>query len=338
MTTPPAAASPAPQRIVDYDGGYDYCAFWGNRDYEHWVEARTLRRLLPRIGRASWFADFGGGFGRNAIHYRAVADHVILLDYSVIQLTRAAERLAPEIRAGHTTLIRADLAQLPLVDSAVDAAMVVRVLHHMSDVDKCLTEMGRTVGRRWLVDVPIKHHALARLRSARSGSSARLKGPQPEVTGSTQYPFYTFQLAAIRECLRRAGFRSHSAASVNNFRRWDQVLPARLVNGLRPAVYAMELAAQRLGRGWWGPSQFLLATRGRAQAGRLVPEDRATPAALVELARRTRCPSCHSELAWTPAAASCRGCGRSYPFRGGFWDFSLSDGPASADRPATSEL
>ncbi|HUY08977.1 MAG TPA: class I SAM-dependent methyltransferase [Candidatus Dormibacteraeota bacterium] len=329
MTTPPGPASPPRQRIVDYDGGFDYCAFWGNRDYEHWVEARTLRRLLPRLGRASWFADFGGGFGRNAIHYRGVADHVILVDYSVIQLTRATERLAPEIMAGQVTLIRADLAQLPLVDSAVDAAMVVRVLHHMSDADKCLTEMARTVGRRWLVDVPIKHHALARLRSVRSGSSAQVRGPEPVVTGSTQYPFYTFQLAAIRDCLRRAGFRSHAAASVNNFRRWDQVLPTGLVNGLRPAVYSMELAVQRLGRGWWGPSQFLLATRSRAQACRLLPTARTTPSALIELARRTRCPGCHSELSWTLAAASCRTCGRRYPFRGGFWDFSLSEGRES---------
>ncbi|MGC2191921.1 MAG: class I SAM-dependent methyltransferase, partial [Candidatus Dormiibacterota bacterium] len=260
MPSPSQPPAPASQEIVDYDSGFDYCAFWGNRDYEQWVEARTLRRLLPRLGQAEWFADFGGGYGRNAGHYRAVAEHVILVDYSVTQLTRAAEWLAPEIAAGRVHLIRADLGRLPLIDSAVDAAMIVRVLHHMTEVEPCLMEMGRTVGRRWLVDVPIKHHALARLRGVRRGTSGQLRGPEPIVTGSTDYPFYTFQLAAIRECLRRAGFRSHTAASVNNFRRWDQVLPTGLVRGRRPAVYSMELAAQRLGRGWWGPSQFLFAT------------------------------------------------------------------------------
>lgn len=323
----PARAAP----IVDYDSGFDYCAFWGNRDYEQWVEARTLRRLLPRLGRVDWFADFGGGFGRNATHYRPVADHVVLVDYSVTQLTRAAERLGPEIEAGRIHLIRADLGSMPLIDAAVEAAMVIRVLHHMTDLERCLTEMSRTVGRRWLVDVPIKHHALARARGVRTGDLSRVRGPEPVVTGSTDYPFYTFQLTAVRACLRRAGFRSHAAASVNNFRRWDQVLPSNLVSGLRPAVYSMELFAQRLGRGWWGPSQFLLATRSSPKTVQLRVPPADTPRHLEGLAQRTCCPSCRSDLTWRPDEARCSGCGRSYPRRGGFWDFALDPAAVGAE-------
>lgn len=318
--TPDPRTRPTPP-VVDYDSGFDYCAFWGNRDYEQWVEARTLRRLLPRLGRASWFADFGGGYGRNATYYRGVADHVLLVDYSVTQLTRAAERLASEIQAGRVHLIRADLAQLPLVDRAVDTAMVVRVLHHFTDVESCLAEMSRVVARRWLVDVPIKHHALAQWRSLRNGTRRQLRTPAPVVSGSTEFPFFTFQLRAVRGSLRRAGFASQSAASVNNFRRWDQVLSPRLVSGLRPVVYSLELAAQRLGRGWWGPSQFLLATRSRTELPRLraVPSD--TPPELVELAARTSCPRCRSDLSWSSLEVCCRACGASYPRRQGFWDF-----------------
>jgi ubiquinone/menaquinone biosynthesis C-methylase UbiE len=328
----PNPSADASARIVDYDSGFDYCDFWGNRDYESWVEARALRRLLPRLGRVDWFADFGGGFGRNAIHYRSVAEHAILADYSVTQLTRAAERLGGEIQAGRVHLIRADLGQLPLVDSAVDAAMVIRVLHHMTNVQKCLTEMCRTVGKRWLVDVPIKHHALAWLRTTRTGNVGQLLTPDPIVTGSTEYPFYTFQLAAIRQYLQRAGFRSHAAASVNNFRRWDRVLPQTIVGGLRPAIYALDLGAQRLGRGWWGPSQFLIATRSRPQAARLEPVVEGLPSYLAGLARRTRCPGCKAALTWTAAEASCRACGRRYPWRGGFWDFTLDQNADSNDR------
>ncbi|MFZ0996440.1 MAG: class I SAM-dependent methyltransferase [Candidatus Dormiibacterota bacterium] len=313
----------APPRIVDYDSGFDYCDFWGNRDYESWVEARALRRLLPRLGHVDWFADFGGGFGRNATHYQSIAKHVILVDYSVTQLTRAADRLGPELRAGRVHLIRADLGELPLVDSAVDAAMVIRVLHHMTNAQRCLTEMCRTVGDRWLVDVPIKHHALAWLRSARTGHVRQLLTPEPNVTGSSEYPFYTFQLAAIRQCLRSAGFRSHAAASVNNFRRWDRVLPQAVVSSLRPAIYTLDLVAQRLGRGWWGPSQFLLASRSRPQSPQLAPIVGDLPDHLAGLARRTRCPGCHASLTWSVAEASCECCGRRYSQCGGFWDFTL---------------
>ncbi|MGH8235386.1 MAG: class I SAM-dependent methyltransferase [Rhodanobacteraceae bacterium] len=325
MSPTPARQPPDSSRIVDYDSGFDYLAFWGNRDYERWVEARTLRRLLPRLGRLGWLADFGGGFGRNAGHYARVADHAVLVDYSVTQLTRAAERLAPEIGAGRLHLIRADLASLPLIDSAVEGAMVVRVLHHMTNVEACLAEIARTVGRRWLVDVPIKHHALASLRGARQGTSRQLRDSSPVVTGSTEFPFYTFQLAAIRACLRRAGFRSQSAASVNNFRRWDQSLPPSLVHGLSPAVYGLELVAQRLGRGWWGPSQFLLATRSHPRDQQLAPARPGTPPALEGLARRTRCPFCRSELDWSGTEAGCSTCGKSYPRRAGFWDFSIRE-------------
>lgn len=321
--TLPNPSADVSSRIVDYDSGFDYCDFWGNRDYESWVEARALRRLLPRLGHVDWFADFGGGFGRNAVHYQNVCQHAILVDYSVTQLTRAAEFLAPDIQAGRIHLIRADLARLPLVDSAVDAAMVVRVLHHMTDVQRCLVEMCRTVRTRWLVDVPIKHHALAWLRSTRNGNVRQLLTPEPIVSGSTEYPFYTFQLAVVRQFLRSAGFRSHAAASVNNFRRWDRVLPDSVVNGLRPAVYALDLGAQRLGRGWWGPSQFLIATRGRAQATRLAPLDQSLPLHLAELARRTQCPGCHADLTWSVTHASCSECGQRYSLRDGFWDFTL---------------
>jgi ubiquinone/menaquinone biosynthesis C-methylase UbiE len=319
----PDPSTDTPTQIVDYDSGFDYCGFWSNRDYESWVEARALRRLLPRLGHVDWFADFGGGFGRNAIHYQSIAKHVILVDYSVTQLNRAADRLGPELEAGRVHLIRADLGQLPLVDSAVDAAMVIRVLHHMTNAQRCLTEMCRTVGNRWLVDVPIKHHALAWLRSTRTGNVRQLLTAEPNVTGSTEYPFYTFQLAAIRKCLRSAGFRSHTAASVNNFRRWDRVLPQTVVGASRPAIYTLDLVAQRLGRGWWGPSQFLLATRTRTQRPRLAPMAEGVPADLAGLALRTRCPACHADLTWSVTEASCGSCGRRYPRRGGFWDFTL---------------
>jgi ubiquinone/menaquinone biosynthesis C-methylase UbiE len=330
LTPLPSPSAKDSSRIVDYDSGFDYCEFWGNRDYESWVEARALQRLLPRLGHVDWFADFGGGFGRNAVHYQGVSEHAILVDYSVTQLIRAAERLGPEIQAGRLHLIRADLGRLPLVDAAVDAAMVIRVLHHMTDVQRCLTEMCRTVGKRWLVDVPIKHHALAWIRSTRTGNVRQLLTPEPIVTGSTEYPFYTFQLAAIRRCLRSAGFRSHAAASVNNFRRWDRMLPQTVVSVLRPAVYTLDLAAQRLGRGWWGPSQFLLASRAQTRSASLAALDPSLPAQLAGLARRTRCPGCRGDLTWVAAEASCTMCGRRYPLRDGFWDFTLEQATGSS--------
>lgn len=322
---------PAADRIVDYDSGFDYCAFWDNRDYELWLERRVLRRLLPRLGRSRWFADFGGGFGRNAVHYLRDADRALLIDYSVSNLTRAGQYLAPQLATGQVELIRADLGRLPLRDGAVETAMVVRVLHHLGDVEACLTEMARVVSRSWLVDVPIKHHVLGRIRAAAGGRYGEVVGPRPLRTGSTEYPFYTFQLAAVRRCLERSGFATQMVASVNNFRRWDQLLPGAAVSLLRPAVYPMELAAERLGRGWWGPSQFLLASRRRALAPIRPGIPDATPGQLAELARLLCCPACRGQLRWSAERAQCPECQLSFPRRGPFWDFTSA--PAGAAAP-----
>ncbi len=322
MSTETENATGAPRRVVDYDGyGYDYRRFWQGRDYEQWAEARVLRRLMLQFGRPRWFADFGGGFGRNSRHYRGIADHSIVVDYSVTNLTRASDVLKEDIDAGRIHLIRSDLNKLPLIDSAVDGAMVVRVLHHLTDVDATIVEMGRTVGRRWLVDVPIKHHALGRLRSAAHGRYREMRTQEPLITGSSDYPFRTFSLAHIRRGLDTAGWATQLVASVNNFRRWDQVLPNSAVRVLRPVVYSMEVVAQSAGRGWWGPSQFVMARRRRLKPAQLRPVADDVNRVVAALAQRLWCPVCHGDLTWTAEAASCAACTRDYPRRALYWDF-----------------
>ena len=129
--------------IVNYDaGGYDYRHFWDDRDYELWAERRALRRAVSRLGPARWFIDCGGGFGRNAEHYRPLVDRFVLVDYSATNLTNAAELLADDVAAGRAVLVRCDVGALPFADRAFDAGMVVRVLHHLVDLDRALDELG----------------------------------------------------------------------------------------------------------------------------------------------------------------------------------------------------
>ncbi len=307
-------------RIVDYDGfGYDYRTYWTGRDYEQWAEDRAMRRLVPRLGRAGWFIDFGGGFGRNAVHYREQVDRYVIADYSATNLSAAAQELHADVAAGRTFLVRCDLSALPFADRAFDAAIVIRVLHHLPDLDGALAEMGRTVAGRWLLDVPIKHHALGLLRGAVRRDWRRVTGPAPLMTGTSSYPFWNFQLAAVRERLAAAGWRTRVAASVNNLRRWDRQLPHRLVRTLAPGVRLVELAGQRGGRGWWGPNQFLLADRVAGPS--VAAEGAAIPPGVPAIAGRMACPTCHGALDWTPETATCALCDATYPRVGAYWDF-----------------
>ena len=98
--------------VADYDSNdYDYQTFWTGRDYEQWAETVVLTRLMRDLGPSQWFADFGGGFGRNAVHYRDWVAHAVLIDFSVTNLERAGELYPEDVAAGRLHLVRSDLSR-----------------------------------------------------------------------------------------------------------------------------------------------------------------------------------------------------------------------------------
>lgn len=313
MSTPTTERSVA---VVDYDSdGYDYRTYWDDRAYERRAEAVALRRIFGRRPPVGWAADLGCGFGRNADHLLAHARHVVLVDYSVTNLRHAAQRYRDELVAGRIHLVRADLHALPLRDAAVDTVLAVRVLHHLPDLERCLPELVRVAAAGAVLDVPIKHHLLARLAALRA--TVDLDGPDPRVTGDTDFPFSAFGLDTVLDQLRTLGLDGRVAASVNNFRRWDRGLSAAGRRLCGPAVDVAERVAQRVGRGWWGPNQFVVAERRGCGVAFAAPDGTdASP-----LAARLRCPCCQGDLDWEPAAARCPFCELTYPRRHGFWDF-----------------
>jgi ubiquinone/menaquinone biosynthesis C-methylase UbiE len=317
------AYTPASQSVIDYDhGDYDYRNFWKSRQYEDWSESRVLARIMGEMGYPGWFADFGGGFGRNAAHYRHRAAHSVIVDYSAGNLERAGQMYATDVAAGRIHLVRGNVNALPFVDGAFESAMVVRVLHHLADAEGALTEMGRTIQDSWLVDVPIKHHALGRLRSVLQGQWRQMRSPEPLVRGTSMHPFHAFRLPVVRRQLSDRDWESDLVASVNNFRRWDQVCPRPVVTGLRPLVKSLEVVAQNAGRGWWGPSQFLVATRRVVVSPELRPvSGEGLSPTVAEFAKRVVCPECHGTFYWGPDNAACAECRRTYRRHGPFWDF-----------------
>lgn len=324
---PQAAGSGTPNGgsdagIADYDSNaYDYRTFWTGREYEQWAESAVLTPLMRRLPQATWFADFGGGYGRNIDHYRDLTRHGVLIDYSVNNLQTASDVHAAAVSTNKLYLVRADLAALPFRDAAFDASMTIRVLHHLRDADTALHETLRTVRTAAVIDVPIKNHVLARARALAKRDSTALRGPAPRIVGSSEHPFSEFQLKAVREVIDRAGFDTELVASVNNLRRWDQRLPKGAVKTLTPLAHGAERTFQWLGRGWWGPNQFLLATRRGAAAFTAASVPDGLQPGLADFAARTCCPVCHGDLQWTPDTATCAACARAYHRHGSFWDF-----------------
>lgn len=322
MTSQPPATQTAQVQIANYDeDNYDYRNFWRGRDYEHWAETRALHRLLARTPPAKWLVDLGGGFGRHVPLYQHHADAVVLVDYSMTNLSNAEQALMPNGPDGSLFLIRANLYHLPFRDGAFDLGMTTRVIHHLQAIDDALTEMGRALGERWLLDVPIKHHLLARARGLARGQLFPGRDRAPHRVGSPETPFYNFHLGTVRAQLAKQGWSSRIFASVNNFRRWERALPSPVWRVVRPMVNSAEMAAQRVGRGWWGPAQFLWLTRKSPVT--FAPEAPLglPPEPMARLAPRMQCPACRGALAWSADAAHCTACERTFARTGAIWDF-----------------
>jgi SAM-dependent methyltransferase len=299
----------SPPEICDYEGSPWHTAFWPGRNYEDRAERIALGHLLP--ARGARLCEIGAGFGRLVDLYRGY-ERVILLDYARSMLQEAVERLRGDPRY---LFVVADLYHLPLADSALDAAVTVRVLHHVADIPRALHEIARVVRPQgtYLTEFANKRHLKARLRYA-----FRHEGPDPD--SREPYEFvklnFDFHPRYIADQLHAAGFAIEDERAVSTFRLplFKRLIPPRLLaafdGALQHPTRRLEIS----------PRLFLRASSGKTGA----------PTLNQLLWRCTTCGS--TDIAETRASLVCRACARVYPIVDGIIDFKTEDeGPKTKD-------
>lgn len=292
-------------RICDYEGSDYKTEFWekGGREYEDLAERIALRRLLPQKG--SRLIDLGAGFGRLADLYGGY-EEVVLLDYSRSMLHQARERLGESC-----IYVAANLYNLPLNDACFDAAVTIRLLHHVQDIPAALGEIRRIIrpGGAYIIEYANKCHLKAILRYLLGRQNWNPFSLEPVEFSELHYDFHpTF----MRESLNRAGFRIERELAVSYLRLpfLKRFFPARFLAACDGALQ------------WTGafcklsPSVFLRArASGESGSHPLYPGE-------VEL---FRCPHCHgAPLKETSQSLDCPLCGRRWPIREGIYDFKES--------------
>lgn len=123
-----------------YDGT-EYKEFWAGKEkasLDH-LEHALVRELLPKSGRR--IIDIGCGFGRLADCYVDRFEQVVMLDGSMTLLQQARETLKDK-----AVYIAADANHLPLATASFDCAVMIRVLHHLSDTQWTLSDLNRILG------------------------------------------------------------------------------------------------------------------------------------------------------------------------------------------------
>lgn len=285
--------------ICDYEG-HDYRSkFWGKgREYEDLAERIALRRLLPPRGQR--LMEIGAGYGRLADLYNSF-QQVILLDPALSMLREAQQILGD---APRFLYVRGDTYNLPLVDAACDTVVMVRVMHHLSDVPRGLAEIARSLtgGGTLVCEYANKRNlkAVARYLVRRQAWSPF--SPEPIEFAPLHFDFHP---AWMSQRLSEAGLISRRELAVSNFRLapLKRLVPAS-------ALASLDGLVQPTGsRCKLSPSVILRAT-ATAQPQRSLPEN------------PFRCPVCHgARLAEQPQALICDVCGRNWRIDEGIYDF-----------------
>lgn len=295
---PSPAPAPSPQ-VIDYEGSDYQQRFWeqGGRAYEDLAERSALRKLLPPAGRR--LVEFGAAFGRLADLYDGY-DQVLLLDYSRSLLRQAQARLGV---GGRFIYVAANLYKLPLAADVVDAAVMVRVMHHLADVPAALAQIRRAIapGGVFVAEYASKRHLKSIARYALRRQAWSPYDPSPYEFVPLNFDFHP---AWMTEQLQAAGFRMDQELAVSHFR-----LP--LLKRLVPAetLAAMDGAVQEVGARWkLTPSVFV---RCAVPGGR----PSSLPAELFQ------CPECAGALAPGQDSLDCTACGRRWPASDHLYDF-----------------
>lgn len=127
----------------------DSHAFFG-RVAERWSHVRrelfgdqfTLTALLALLPDRLRVADLGCGPGDVAALLAPQVQHVYAVDHNDRMLAACSARLADVANA---EVVNADLAELPLGDGSVDAAMLMLVLHTIEAPAEVLSEAARII-------------------------------------------------------------------------------------------------------------------------------------------------------------------------------------------------
>ncbi len=115
---------------------------WDKVRDELFGDAFHLTGLLALLDPAAIVADLGCGTGRTSAALSPFVAQVVAVDASPEMLGAARARLAAH---DNVDLREGTLESLPLATASVDVALLVLVLHHVSDPSRILAEAARVV-------------------------------------------------------------------------------------------------------------------------------------------------------------------------------------------------
>jgi ubiquinone/menaquinone biosynthesis C-methylase UbiE len=294
---PKLAAGKKPHQLYDQT---DYREFWAGLSKMKLdeLEHRVVKRLLPGSGRR--IIDIGCGYGRLAGCYEGRFQQAVMLDGSIALLRQARDNTG-----GRAVYVAADIFNVPFRTGAFDAALMVRVLHHLPRPQACLSEMRRILSEdgRLVMSYSNKRNAW------RIGLWLTGRTPHNPLTLeplAVEDTFIHYHLRYVRRLMIEAGFdvsRSLGTGVLDKLAgamgRWGRRIPPGLAlaglfgaTGIAPWIFC----------------------EARARGGPALSGAEGIDDLLL-------CPLCRSGLAREADGYTCLCCRRRFPVEDGILDF-----------------
>lgn len=257
MATPPKNQ----QDTINFydDDKHDYRDFWVGRDYENLSEEVAIRRLL-KGQHFSTALDYGGGYGRLSEVLLNYADKYVLVDPSQKQLDIGKEKYGKNPDISYVLLDKKDY--VPAKDESIDLLVMVRVTHHIIDLDKTLTDIHRALkpGGKAIIEVANYAHFMHRIKHF-----AKLKklpaGPVPvgDVSNGIKEdtPFVNHNAKTVNKQLNEHNLRVETILSVSNLRKGI----VKKTLSMKQLIRLEATLQPKLAKLYFGPSIFFLVEK-----------------------------------------------------------------------------
>lgn len=204
---------------------YDYPSYWEGRDYEHESEIIAIKAFLDRISKIKTILEVGAGYGRLANAYIFRGKKITLTDPSS-KLLKIARANFEELKS--VEYIQSTLENLhkKIKASSLDLILIVRVLHHIEDIDKCLSFAKRSLKKNgyFIIEFANKRHLKAVFSQFMKGNFTfpidifPTDKRSPKSVKKNTLPFINYHPDIIKNKLTASGFQIIEIRSVSNFR------------------------------------------------------------------------------------------------------------------------
>lgn len=241
------------------DPQHNYLHYWDNRQYEHQSEEIAIRRLL-KGKKLETAVDLGGGYGRLSKLLTDFAKKVVLIEPSRKQLDIAAMYLkdTPQVKM---VLGQADDVQLK--DGSADLVTMIRVMHHLPDPSKELSEIARILSKDGYLILEVANYAHVRNRAKHILRGKKLPLAPVDIrklhNKSDDVAFVNHNPNTVIKQLAHVGLKVDRVLSVSNLRSpgLKKLLPKRLMLSFERVMQPT------LAKTFFGPSIFFLVRKAK---------------------------------------------------------------------------